>query len=173
MLAALVQACRKPQDLIRRPIVQRDDLPETPDDPCVSVPVLSTIKVSIVRRRSMASASRNNTPTCAARPVATMIDIGVAKPSAHGQAMISTATALTTAYVHEGSGPKKPSQERRQRHRQNREDEPEAGLVRHALHRRPRALRLRYELPIWDSTCRSPLSRHALPSVPLPFNVRR
>jgi hypothetical protein len=29
-----------------------------------------------------------------ARPVATMIDIGVARPSAQGQAMISTATAL-------------------------------------------------------------------------------
>jgi hypothetical protein len=30
----------------------------------------------------------------APRPVATMIDIGVASPSAQGQAMISTATAL-------------------------------------------------------------------------------
>jgi hypothetical protein len=30
----------------------------------------------------------------APRPVATMIDIGVARPSAQGQAMISTATAL-------------------------------------------------------------------------------
>ena len=65
--------------------------------PCVSVPVLSTISVSIVRSRSIASASRNRTPACAARPVATMIDIGVARPSAQGQAMISTATALTTA----------------------------------------------------------------------------
>ena len=33
-------------------------------------------------------------PRVAARPVATMIDIGVASPSAQGQAMISTATAL-------------------------------------------------------------------------------
>ena len=46
---------------------------------------------------SIASASRNSTPACAARPVATMIDIGVASPSAHGQAMISTDTALSTA----------------------------------------------------------------------------
>ncbi len=37
-----------------------------------------------------------------------MIDIGVASPSAQGQAMISTATVLTTANVHDGSGPKKP-----------------------------------------------------------------
>ena len=34
-----------------------------------------------------------------------MIDIGVASPSAHGQAMISTATALTSACASRGSGP--------------------------------------------------------------------
>ena len=33
----------------------------------------------------------------APRPTPTMIDIGVASPSAHGQAMISTATAATRA----------------------------------------------------------------------------
>ena len=35
-----------------------------------------------------------------------MIDIGVASPSAHGQAMIRTATALTRACASRGSGPK-------------------------------------------------------------------
>ena len=35
----------------------------------------------------------------------TMIDIGVASPSAQGQAMISTATALTSACARRGSGP--------------------------------------------------------------------
>ena len=45
-----------------------------------------------------------------------MIDIGVARPSAQGQAMISTATALTTANVQDGSGPEQaPGDERRQR----------------------------------------------------------
>jgi hypothetical protein len=34
-----------------------------------------------------------------------MIDIGVARPSAHGHAMISTAMALTRAYDSRGSGP--------------------------------------------------------------------
>jgi len=34
-----------------------------------------------------------------------MIDIGVARPSAHGHAMISTATAFTTANPNEGGGP--------------------------------------------------------------------
>ena len=36
-----------------------------------------------------------------------MIDIGVASPSAQGQAMISTDTAATTACARRGSGPKK------------------------------------------------------------------
>ena len=49
------------------------------------------------RRRSSASAFLISTPAVAPRPVPTMIDIGVARPSAHGQAMISTATALTSA----------------------------------------------------------------------------
>ena len=36
-----------------------------------------------------------------------MIAIGVASPSAHGHAMISTATAFTKACASRGSGPKK------------------------------------------------------------------
>ena len=66
--------------------------------PSVSVPVLSTISVSTSRsvldRRGVAE---QHALRRAPRPVATMIDIGVARPSAHGQAMISTATALTSA----------------------------------------------------------------------------
>ena len=34
-----------------------------------------------------------------------MIDMGVARPSAQGQAMISTATALAMAWASRGSGP--------------------------------------------------------------------
>ena len=60
----------------------------------------------------MASASRNRTPTLAARPVATMMDIGVARPRAQGQAMMSTATALRTPNTQDGSGPKKPQTRR-------------------------------------------------------------
>jgi hypothetical protein len=37
-----------------------------------------------------------------------MIDIGVANPRAHGQAMISTATALIKPKTQLGSGPKNP-----------------------------------------------------------------
>ena len=52
--------------------------------------------------RRCGSARRPSAP----RPVPTMIDIGVARPSAHGHAMISTATALTSACARRGSGPK-------------------------------------------------------------------
>ncbi len=45
----------------------------------------------------MASAFRKSTPSVAPLPVATMIDIGVARPRAQGQAMISTETAVTRA----------------------------------------------------------------------------
>ena len=65
--------------------------------PSVSVPVLSMTSLLISRSTSIASAFLNNTPACAPLPVATMIDIGVARPKAHGQAMISTATALMIA----------------------------------------------------------------------------
>ena len=44
----------------------------------------------------------------APRPVPTIIDIGVANPSAHGQAMIKTATALTSAWARRGAGPTSP-----------------------------------------------------------------
>ena len=62
--------------------------------PSVNVPVLSTIMVSTRRKFSIAEASRNRMPCVAALPVATMIDMGVARPSAHGQAMMRTETAL-------------------------------------------------------------------------------
>lgn len=46
------------------------------------------------------------------RPGATaggpMMEIGMARPSVHGQAMLSTATALIKAWASRGSGPQKP-----------------------------------------------------------------
>ena len=65
--------------------------------PSVSVPVLSTTSVSTFSSVSSASAFLISMPFCAPLPVPTMIDIGVARPSAQGHAMISTATALTSA----------------------------------------------------------------------------
>ena len=46
---------------------------------------------------SSASALRTRTPMVAPRPVPTMMLIGVARPSAQGQAMISTDTAVISA----------------------------------------------------------------------------
>ena len=65
--------------------------------PSVSVPVLSTTTVSTFSMTSSASALLIRTPAWAPRPVATMMETGVARPSAHGHAMISTATAFTRA----------------------------------------------------------------------------
>ena len=45
----------------------------------------------------MASALRNKIPFCGSRPVPVITASGVASPSAQGQAMISTATAVTIA----------------------------------------------------------------------------
>ena len=73
--------------------------------PAVMVPVLSSTMVSSLCAVSSASAERISMPARAPLPVPTMIDSGVASPSAHGQAMISTATADTSASVNAGAGP--------------------------------------------------------------------
>ena len=65
--------------------------------PEVTVPVLSSTTVSIPRTVSSTCGSLISTPSCAPRPVPTRIAVGVARPSAHGQAMISTATAAVNA----------------------------------------------------------------------------
>ncbi len=44
-------------------------------------------------------------PCVAPLPVPTVTDIGVARPRAHGQAMISTDTAATRAKMNTGGGP--------------------------------------------------------------------
>ena len=65
--------------------------------PRVSVPVLSSTMVLMRRALSSASPPRIRMPCSAALPVPTMIAVGVARPSAHGQAMISTAIAACSA----------------------------------------------------------------------------
>ena len=73
--------------------------------PSVSVPVLSTATTLASLSSCRASPLRNSTPISAPRPVPTMMEVGVAKPMAQGQAMISTATALTSAKDSAGDGP--------------------------------------------------------------------
>ena len=71
-----------------------------------------------------------------------MIDIGVARPSAHGQAMISTATALTSAYARRGSGPSHHhSDEGQRRDAEHRRHEPRRDTIGERLDRRAAALR--------------------------------
>ena len=74
--------------------------------PSVSVPVLSTTSVFTFSNVSSASAFRMRIPSAAPRPVPTMIAMGVASPSAHGHAMMRTATALIRACAYAGGGPK-------------------------------------------------------------------
>ncbi len=73
--------------------------------PSVRVPVLSTTNVVMLPSISSASASLMSTPFCAPRPTPTMMDTGVARPSAQGHAMISTATALMSPWLSRGSLP--------------------------------------------------------------------
>ena len=65
--------------------------------PVVTVPVLSSTIVSIRRVRSSASGPLIRMPSSAPRPVPTISATGVASPSAHGQAMISTDTNASRA----------------------------------------------------------------------------
>ena len=46
-----------------------------------------------------------STPPSAPLPTPTMMDIGVASPSAHGQAMMSTDTAAISPNASAGAGP--------------------------------------------------------------------
>ncbi len=65
--------------------------------PVVTVPVLSSSTVSTRRVDSSTSGPLISSPSCAPRPLPTISAVGVARPSAHGQAMISTATAVVNA----------------------------------------------------------------------------
>jgi len=108
--------------------------------------------------RSIASACLTSTPAAAPRPVAIMIDIGVARPSAHGQAMIRTATALTSAWASPASsGPAiRPHGERRDRRGEHRGHEVRRHHVGAPLDRRAAALRLADQRTIWASTVALP-----------------
>ena len=61
------------------------------------MPVLSMTMVSTRRVDSRTSGPLMSSPIWAPRPVPTRSAVGVARPSAHGQAMMSTATAAVNA----------------------------------------------------------------------------
>ncbi len=74
--------------------------------PSVSVPVLSMTTVSMRPAASSASPPRTRIPASAPFPVPTMIAVGVARPMAHGQAMMTTPMNAVSARVNRGSGPR-------------------------------------------------------------------
>ena len=65
--------------------------------PRVMVPVLSSTTTSTLCAVSSASADLIRMPLAAPRPVPTMMAVGVARPSAHGQETTSTDTAMVMA----------------------------------------------------------------------------
>ena len=143
MLAAALDRGGEPEHVVLGPRSGDGSIAVTRGRPSVSVPVLSTTSVSTRASSSSASAFLISTPALAPRPVPTMIAIGVARPSAHGQAMISTATALTSACAKRGSGPNA-AHTTNVDHRggDHRRHEVGRDAIGEPLNRRARALRL-------------------------------
>ena len=132
--------------------------------PSVSVPVLSITSVSTFSMRSSASAFLIRTPACAPRPTPTMIDIGVASPSAQGQAMISTAhggdQAEGEARLGAEDAPRPTNASSGDG--DHRRHEPARHLIGEALDRRAAALRARDHLRrSATAACRGRLFRRA------------
>ena len=101
-----------------------------------------------------------------------MMDMGVASPRAQGQAMISTATALTTAWARRGSGPHRP-----QTTRVTRATSTTAGTNQPATWSASRWIgaRERCASPtmrtIWASRVSAPTRSARISRVPVPFRV--
>src|SRR3990172_3245836 len=69
----------------------------TEGSPLVSVPVLSSTTTWTLAVASIASAPLNRMPNSAPLPVPAIIALGVARPTAQGQEMISTVTEISSA----------------------------------------------------------------------------
>ena len=114
-----------------------------------------------------------STPSCAPRPLATMMEMGVASPSAHGQAMMSTATALTIAYARRGSGPTNHQVANviNAMH-DDRGNEPRGNVIGQALQRRAAALRLRDQRDdLRRAGCRRPHALRSTTTAPVWLSV--
>ncbi len=169
MLARALDARGEAQHLVRRDGRAAGTIATTFGLPSVSVPVLSTTSVSTFSMRSSASAFLISTPACAPRPTPTMIDIGVASPSAQGQAMISTRDGRDQPIGEARLRPEhRPGGEGEHRDRDHRRHEPARHLVGEPLDRRARALRLRHHLhDLREHACRGRPSRRASRSRPV------
>ena len=110
--------------------------PVTAITPVVTVPVLSSTTVSTAREDSSAWYPLMKMPSCAPRPQATTSAAGVASPSAHGQAMISTASAALNARS-AGLPASQPAGQRQRGRGQHQRDEHPADPVGEPLDARP------------------------------------
>ena len=111
--------------------------------PRVIVPVLSRMMASSFSAVCSASPERIRMPFSAPLPMPTVSEVGVARPSAHGQAMISVVTRTTVAIDQPRLGPEMvPGDERQDREDHHRRHEVARDRVDHALDRRLRALRV-------------------------------
>ena len=104
--------------------------------PLVTVPVLSSTTVSMRPVDSSTSGPLIRIPSWAPRPVPTSSAVGVASPSAHGQATISTATAAVSAKPALAPASSQPS-ERHQRERDHDRHEDRRTRGRRAAAPRP------------------------------------
>ena len=105
--------------------------------PVVTVPVLSSTTVSTRRVDSSTCGPLIRMPSWAPRPVPTSSAVGVASPRAHGQAMISTATAAVNAAAASCAG-QQPDDEGQRRATPRTTGTKTAGdPVGQPLHRRP------------------------------------
>ena len=97
VLAGRFERADQPQGLVLVDAVGDGDARRSAMRPVVTVPVLSSTIVSTRWVDSSTSGPRMRIPSWAPRPVPTSRAVGVASPSAQGQAMISTATAAVKA----------------------------------------------------------------------------
>ena len=99
MLGRRLDRAREPEHVCTARTVRAASPRASSMRPSVTVPVLSSTTVVIRLVRSSTSGPLMRMPSWAPRPVPTMRAVGVASPSAQGQAMIRTATAAENASV--------------------------------------------------------------------------
>ena len=169
MLAALVDAGREAQHLVLGVARRRRRRASKAGLPSVSVPVLSTISVSTLRRFSIAAASRNSTPCVAA--------LAGRDHDRHRRREAERARARDDQHGHGVDERRRPSsapgRSRPQAKnvssgdRDHADDEPAGDPVGHALHRRPACA-----APARPSA-RSARARSATPTVSARMTRRR
>ena len=143
MLARVLDGAGEPQDVARvAPFIGTTSTSSM--RPSVTVPVLSRTTVVTRLVCSSTSGPLMTIPSCAPRPVPTISAVGVASPSAQGQAMMRTATAAVKA-AETSAVEEEPARERRQREPDHDRDEDGRDAVGEPLDGRLARLRLGHQ----------------------------